>query len=397
MGDVKILLVGADDLATLDTKKTLKSFDYSVTYSTGIMEDIITLVHDLRPDLILMDVSEGTDPKDIEDLKEIKKLSIPIIFLTFHSEDVKVQKVSLTEPYRYLIKPYDVKELKYAIELEIYKNTIKNEFKETETYYKAIFEHTGTATVIIEEDTIISLANTEFENLSGYKSEEIEGKKCWTKFVDKDDLERMKEYHRLRRIDPGSAPLGYDFRFIDRRGDVKNIHLDIGMIPGTKKSVASLLDITELIKTEKALKKSEEKYRSVLDNMVEGCQVIGFNWRYLYVNDAVAKHGRFKKEELMGHTMMEMYPGIEDTDLFAVLRRCMKERSSHHFDNKFTYPDGTAGWFELRVHPVSEGIFILSIDITERVKKQEEILFKSALLEEKIKKQQEKLGYLEKD
>jgi PAS domain S-box-containing protein len=161
--------------------------------------------------------------------------------------------------------------------------------------------------------------------------------------------------------------------------------------------VGSLLDITELKNTEEALKKSEEKYRSVLDNMVEGCQIIGFNWRYLYVNDAVARHGHFKKDELLGHTMMEMYPGIENTELCNVLRRCMEERTSHHFDNKFTYPDGTLGWFELRVHPASEGIFILSIDITERVKRQEEILFKNALLEEKIKKQQEKLGYLEKD
>jgi PAS domain S-box-containing protein len=251
--------------------------------------------------------------------------------------------------------------------------------------------------VIIEEDTTISLANTEFESLSGYMREEIEGKKSWTEFVDKDDLERMKEYHHLRRVGLGLAPLVYDFRFIDRRGDLKIIHLDIGLIPDTKKSVGSLLDITELKNTEEALQKSEEKYRSVLDNMVEGCQIIGFNWRYLYVNDAVARHGHFKKDELLGHTMMEMYPGIEDTQLCDVLRCCMKERTSHHFDNKFTYPDGTLGWFELRVHPASEGIFILSIDITERVKRQEEILFKNALLEEKIKKQQEKLGYLEKD
>jgi PAS domain S-box-containing protein len=396
MGDVKIFLVGTG-ASTSDTKRILESFNYSVSYSAGIM-DVITYLHDdLMPDLILIDVSMVTDPHDIESLKEIKTPNMPGIFLIFDSEDVKIQKANLTEYYSYLVKPYGAEELKYAIELAIYKNKIKNEFKDSENYYKAIFEHTGTATVIIEEDTTISLANTEFESLSGYTREEIEGKKSWTEFVDKDDLERMKEYHRLRRVGPGLAPLVYDFRFIDRDDDVKNIHLDIGLIPNTKKSVGSLLDITELKNTEEALKKSEEKYRSVLDNMVEGCQIIGFDWRYLYVNDAVARHGRFKKDELLGHTMMEMYPGIEDTKLYDVLKRCMKERTSHHFDNEFKYPDDTLGWFELRVHPASEGIFILSIDITERVKRQEEILFKNALLEEKIKRQQEKLGYLDKD
>ena len=155
--------------------------------------------------------------------------------------------------------------------------------------------------------------------------------------------------------------------------------------------------IVEKEKTEEALRRSEEKYRNVLDNLMEGCQIIGFDWRYLYVNDAVAKHGRFRKEELLGHTMMEMYPGIEDTELCEVLKRCMKERTSTQFENKFKYPDGRMGWFELRVHPVSEGIFILSIDITKRKKRQKEILIKNTLLEEKIQKQQEKLGYLQKE
>lgn len=244
---------------------------------------------------------------------------------------------------------------------------------DSEKYYKTIFEHTGTATVIIEEDTTISLANTEFEKLSGYSREEIEGKKSWTEFVNPDDLEKMKKYHHLRRADSDSAPFIYDFRFIDREGDVKNIHLNIGMITGTKKSVASLLDITELKRSQEAIVVSEKKFRSTLDNLMEGCQIISPDWRYLYVNDAVAKQGHYKKEELLGHTMMEMYPDIENTELCKVLRRCMKERIVYHMNNKFVHPDGEVGWHELSIHPVPEGIFILSIDISERLKMQEEI------------------------
>ena len=42
--------------------------------------------------------------------------------------------------------------------------------------------------------------------------------------------------------------------------------------------------------------------------MIEGCQIIDFDWRYLYVNDAAAKQGRKKKQELLGYTMMQVYP-----------------------------------------------------------------------------------------
>jgi PAS domain S-box-containing protein len=117
--------------------------------------------------------------------------------------------------------------------------------RESEEKYRTTFESTGTATIIIEEDTTLSMVNSQFEKLSGYSKKEIEGKKSWTEFIVKDDLERMKEYHRLRRIAEDSAPGSYEFRFIDKYGVVKDIFLTSNIIPGTKKSVASLLDITE--------------------------------------------------------------------------------------------------------------------------------------------------------
>ncbi len=69
---------------------------------------------------------------------------------------------------------------------------------------------------------------------------------------------------------------------------------------------------------------------------------------------------------------MEKYPGIENTELFKALQRCMKERVSEHFENEFLYPDNSKGWFELSIEPVTEGLFILSMDITERKKAEEE-------------------------
>jgi PAS domain S-box-containing protein len=73
---------------------------------------------------------------------------------------------------------------------------------------------------------------------------------------------------------------------------------------------------------------------------------------------------------------MDMWPGIESTAVFAKIKRSMEERTSECMENYFTFPDGTNGWFDLRIDPVPEGVFILSIDITER-KKAEEALKES--------------------
>ena len=108
--------------------------------------------------------------------------------------------------------------------------------------------------------------------------------------------------------------------------------------------------------------------QSTLDSLIEGYQLIGCDWRYLYVNDAVVKHSRYEnKSDLLGYTMMEKYPGIEHTILFAKLKDCMENRSAKNIINEFTYKDNSKRWFELRIMSVPKGLFILSLDITEKV------------------------------
>jgi PAS domain S-box-containing protein len=115
------------------------------------------------------------------------------------------------------------------------------------------------------------------------------------------------------------------------------------------------------------------RFQSTVDNMREGFQIIGFDWRYVYVNNAVAAQGKRAKEELLGKTMMEMYPGIENTKFFTHLRRCMDERVAHSMENKFEYPDGTSAWFALKMEPVNEGVLILSVDINEQKEDQKKL------------------------
>ncbi len=104
----------------------------------------------------------------------------------------------------------------------------------------------------------------------------------------------------------------------------------------------------------------------ILDNLLEGCQIIDFDWRYCYLNESSARHAQRAKETLLGYTMQERYPAIETTALFAMLQRCMAERTMAKMENEFSYPDGSSAWFELKAIPVLEGLMIFSVDITAR-------------------------------
>src|SRR3990167_7391790 len=81
----------------------------------------------------------------------------------------------------------------------------------------------------------------------------------------------------------------------------------------------------------------------VLESLLEGCQVIDPEYRYVFVNETVAKQGQRAKEQLLGRTMIECYPGMDGTPMFDVLRRCMAERKHDRLENEFTFPDGSKG------------------------------------------------------
>jgi PAS domain S-box-containing protein len=131
--------------------------------------------------------------------------------------------------------------------------------KKVEELYQTVFENMGTAMAIIEEDTIISHVNDEAEKIWGYSREDIEGRMKWPDLIAQEDRAKMLEYHRMRRADPGSAPRSYEFRFVHKNGELRQASLAAAMIPGTRKSVVSIYDITERKRGEDALRQANKK------------------------------------------------------------------------------------------------------------------------------------------
>lgn len=129
---------------------------------------------------------------------------------------------------------------------------------ESENLYRTIFETTGSMTMIGDEYKTVSLVNAEFEKLTGFRREDWEGKKSWTEYTHPDDLPRMEEYFRMRRIQPEAVPKAYESRLIDSQGKIKHILVNVNMIPGTRKHVSTAIDITELKEAEKQLIRKSE-------------------------------------------------------------------------------------------------------------------------------------------
>ncbi|MEN6620887.1 MAG: PAS domain S-box protein [Smithella sp.] len=172
---------------------------------------------------------------------------------------------------------------------------------DSNNFYKIIFENSGIATVIFNEKNIILLANEEFEKLTGYSSEEVEGKKELKDFIFReDDLVRMKEYNRLRLINQQSAPRTYEFQLIDRKRLVKDIVTTVVNLPGIKNNLMTLLDITDRKKMEAALMESERRLADTIDFLPDATFAIDLSGKVIAWNRAMEEMTGVKTKDILG-------------------------------------------------------------------------------------------------
>ena len=229
--------------------------------------------------------------------------------------------------------------------------------------------------VMIEGDTTISLANSGFMKLSGYSREEIEGKMKWTDFVVPEDLEKMIEYHYERRRDESKAPTQYEFRFIARDGSIRAILLNVNVIPGTGKSVASLLDITERKQVEEALQKSEEEKRLVLESTIDLVVYHDRDQRVIWANRAACDSLGMEPGDLVGRHCYELWHRSDKRCVGCPVKKALKTGESHNAE--IGTPDGRM-WL-VRGYPVQDekgqvtAAVEFATDITERKLAQEEL------------------------
>lgn len=242
--------------------------------------------------------------------------------------------------------------------------------KETVERYRSVFENTGTATVILGNDLTVTMANMEFEKLSGYSKNEIENKMDWADFMGGEELERIHACHAERMENSCKAPTEYEFRFVDKYGNTKDIFIKIGMIPGTRETIASLLDITPL-------RQAEKMFRDLFMNAKIGLYIVQ-DGKFQMANPEFVKLTGYSQEELMGMDSLSLVPPKRREAVRRNILAMLKGKRALPFEFKATSKDGREMWIMGTTTSIEyqgkHAILGNFIEITEKRRLEEDLL-----------------------
>jgi len=129
--NLSVLIVEDENIIARDLSRIMKKFGYEVADIVSSGEEVITRAIELEPSLILMDIKLNSKMTGIEAAEEIKKIiDVPIIYITAYADAESIQKAKLTEPFAYIVKPFDEKVLHTSIEITVHKHRIGKKLRE---------------------------------------------------------------------------------------------------------------------------------------------------------------------------------------------------------------------------------------------------------------------------
>jgi PAS domain S-box-containing protein len=156
----RLLVVEDEFITASDLQSTLAEMGYDVPGVVDNGEDAIHLAEKLRPDAVLMDITLRGKLTGIEAAAEITSgLEIPVIFLTAHSDDRTFEKAIESEPFGYIIKPYEPLNLKTTIEMALFKHIMEEKLRESERTVLALLNATPDALVLVDRAKRIVAVN----------------------------------------------------------------------------------------------------------------------------------------------------------------------------------------------------------------------------------------------
>jgi two-component system cell cycle sensor histidine kinase/response regulator CckA len=245
--------------------------------------------------------------------------------------------------------------------------------KESESIYQAVFENTGTAMAIAAADRTILLGNDEIEKLTGYTKEEVTSNSfVWESFIAPHDLDRLRGYNRLRLTDPAHAPKQYEFQIMTKSGALKDVLMTTGLIPGTKKTLVSIIDITDRKKAELELQKSEERFQELLHNSSDITVVIDEKGILKYVSPSVKRILNYDEKDMLGKSGFDfIHPDDIKSSADALQKVAASENKGVAAEFRFRHQNGS--WVHLEAlgnnclaNPAISGIIINCRDVTDR-------------------------------
>jgi PAS domain S-box-containing protein len=178
MVPARIMIVEDEGLVALGIKEGLESLGYEVTAVASSADGAINQALSTEPDLVLMDIhlKGGTD--GIEAAKQLKQtLNIPVVFLTAYSDQETLKRAIATEPFAYLIKPFEERTLHTTIQTTLHKAQQENGVKWERDWLASIVNSLADGVLIVDFKGIVKYINTAAERLIAYSRGEAEGKR----------------------------------------------------------------------------------------------------------------------------------------------------------------------------------------------------------------------------
>ena len=130
--------------------------------------------------------------------------------------------------------------------------------------------------------------------------------------------------------------------------------------------IAIVIETTARILAERGRQAAETQVSSVLNSMAEGFLLLDRDFRVVTINAGGLRFEKRSREQIVGLTQWEAWPGTEDSELGRLYRRVMQERVPATLEHRYVWPDGRYAWIEVRVYPSGEGLALFYRDTTER-------------------------------
>ena len=166
----------------------------------------------------------------------------------------------------------------------------RTSLSKAEKKYKDIFHHSGSPSIIVDQDRTISMANQKFAEFIKFDREEIENRKMWTDFVHPSDREMATNYHYGRRRGDTDVPSEYECRFVDRNSAIKSVILKVGFLSEPGRTVISIIDITSLKQNEKTILDRESLYSAILEGYEGIIYIIDKSHHIRFINEKGIAH-----------------------------------------------------------------------------------------------------------
>lgn len=378
----KILVVEDEKIVAEDIQRRLRNLGYTVFGAASSGEEAIWKAEQ-RPDVALIDIVLQGNMSDVEVAERIRaQFAIPVIFITAQADEKILQNAQTKEPYEYLVKPFEDREICAAIEIALYKNNQKRKIEENEKRLRNLVELVPNGIATVDLRGVITSCNIATTTLTGFSRDEIVGNHISKlRFLRASDLPR---YLRIfSSIIRGKVPEMIGITWYHKDGTRHQAEARVRLLKEEGRVVELLVvtrDITEQKKVETSLRESEEKYRTLFEGSRDAIVINSPDGTFIDVNHSALDLFGYTREEMMQLNARELYN--DPVDRFAFQREVEKKGFVRDFEVKLRRKDGTeidclltsAVWKDGNGHVLGyDGVIR---DITER-KKMEEALRES--------------------